>query len=503
MSYWGFQHSLEIVGRRASLPPLGLLTVAALLPSEWEVRLVDMNVRALEDEEIIWADVVLVSGMLIQQDSMLEVIERSRAKGTRVVVGGPAPTTAPELFARANGVFRHEAEGRVDELLSMMEGSPSRPRLEQAARFPDMRTSPTPRYELLEMRAYASMSIQYSRGCPFRCEFCDVTQIFGNAPRVKDPNQVLAELDAIYELGHRGTVFFVDDNFIGNRRSARKLLPRIQAWQRERGFPFELYTEASVNLAADVELTQSMVSAGFTSVFVGIETPSESALRSVNKLQNLRCDLKTSVETLTEAGLEVMGGFIVGFDTDEGDVFAAQSGFLESAPIPAAMVGLLNALPGTDLSKRLENEGRMRTESSGDQFGRPNFEPVMDESELLRGYAQLLRELYSPSRYYARCWSYINLARPNALDQARSLRDLRDFGRAIWRVGVRSPRRWRFWRLLMKTLRVSPTKLKWAVVHAIQGEHLIRYTSEVVLPRLERALLEVRPVEAPRIALSA
>ncbi|MCA9674423.1 MAG: DUF4070 domain-containing protein, partial [Myxococcales bacterium] len=400
-TYWGFQYALSITGRRATMPPLGLCTVAAHLPAAWPVRLVDVNVEPLRDDDLRWAEAVLIGGMLIQAPSMQAIVARARRHGRRTIVGGPAASSSPELFDDADVVFVGEVEGRDAELRAAIEGR-QRGELAAAAR-PSLAGSRPPRLDLLRQDRYTTMALQTSRGCPHACEFCDVVEIFGRTPRVKDTAAVLAELDQLDQLGWRGTVFVVDDNFIGNLKAARQLLPAIATWQRDHGHPFEFYTEASVNLAREPALLATMVDAGFTSVFVGIETPSLAALREVGKMQNLRLDLRDAVDRITAAGVEVMGGFIVGFDSDDETCFAAQRAFLADAPIPLAMVGLLTALPGTALWRRLDGERRLRHRSSGDQFDRPNFAPAMDERALLDGHADLLAELYSPEAYLRRC----------------------------------------------------------------------------------------------------
>lgn len=508
-TYWGFQYSLHIVGKRASLPPLGLVTVASLLPAEWELKLVDMNVEPLEDDALCWADAVLVGGMLIQAPSMRSVVRRARALGRRTVVGGPAASTSPGEFAGADVVFGGEVEGREAELVALITGSPgagSRPvaggsqtlvPLRKDVR-PAVTSSPVPRFDLLELEAYSGMCVQYSRGCPFRCEFCDIIEIFGRVPRMKTPAQLLAELDALRRLGWAGSVFVVDDNFIGNIKQVRLLLPELRRWQEANDHPFELYTEASLNLARDPALVDAMVAAGFTSVFLGIETPSAEALAETQKTQNLRVDLVAAVEALTRAGLEVMGGFIVGFDSDEPSAFEAQRQFLVDAPIPLAMVGLLTALPDTQLWRRLEREGRLRHESDGEQMTRPNFVPAMDEEALLAGYADLLRELYSVDGYLRRCRAALTmLPEPRVLYHRPAWIPI--LARAIARLGLVSPYRRMFWSLLADAVRRSPRLVPWAIAKAIQGEHLIRYTEKDVLSRIARALAEVRrarPVSA-------
>jgi radical SAM superfamily enzyme YgiQ (UPF0313 family) len=503
-TYWGLQYALRVAGKRASLPPLGLVTVAATLPREWEVRLVDMNVAPLLDAHLRWADAVLVSGMLIQEPSMRDVLRRARAEGRRTVVGGPAASTAPERFPEADVVFGGEIEGREAEVRELIAGGPAPGRaacgggertqtlipLRKTGR-PDIHGSPVPRFDLLELDAYASMSIQYSRGCPFRCEFCDIIEIFGRVPRLKAPEQVLAELDALRALGWRGSVFVVDDNFIGNLKQVRRLLPHVQAWQEAHGHPMELYTEASVNLALEDELVAGMVAAGFTAVFLGIETPSPEALKETRKTQNLRLDLSEAVDRLTRAGLEVMAGFIVGFDSDDTSAFEAQRRFLADAPIPLAMIGLLSALPGTALWRRLAGEGRLRNHSDGEVFGRPNFATAMDEEALLAGYAALLADVYSADGYLRRCEAYLSRSpEPRARPLRRGA--LAILARAFWELGVRSERRRVFWSLVARAARRSVRKVPWAVQKAIQGEHFLRYTSEDVLPRLARTLARCR-----------
>ncbi|MFW6051658.1 MAG: B12-binding domain-containing radical SAM protein [Myxococcota bacterium] len=493
LTYWGWQHALRIVGKRAALPPLGLLTLAALLPERWNLRLVDLNVRSLGEEELAWADAVLIGGMLVQADSMREVCRRARAAGKRVVVGGPAPSTAPDLFAEAHVVFRGEAEERIDTLVSAVEAPPSeRIVLDAPAhQFPDVTKVPVPRYDLIDLSDYASVSLQYSRGCPYRCEFCDVIQIFGRKPRVKAPEQVLAELASLHDHGYRGSIFFVDDNFIGNRPAVRKLLPEITAWQAQRGHPFDLYTEASVNLARDPDLLRAMVQAGFTTVFVGLETPSTEALGAAGKSQNLKLDLATAVETIVAGGLEVQGGFIVGFDQDGPDIFEAQQRFIERTGVPLAMIGLLTALPGTALFDRLSREGRLRTRSTGDQFGRPNFEPRMDEATLLAGYRRLLARIYDPDAYYDRCEQTLACLGPRPPGGDKGVEHLGAFARAAFGIGVRSPRRRRFWRLVRRAAPRGRAALVRAVTHAVMGEHVIRYTQEHVLPHIDGALDEL------------
>jgi len=491
-TYWSYQFALPFIGKAAALPPLGLATLAALLPRTWELEIHDLHLGPLSDQALRRADVVLVSAMLIQADSARELLRRARALGRRTVVGGPAASTAPGGFAEADHLFQGEAEGRLDLLVQALE----RPEL-PAPRVlspagdgrPDMALSPVPRFDLLDVTRYASMSLQVSRGCPFSCEFCDIIEIFGRVPRMKSAEQVVAELEALRRLGARGPLFFVDDNFIGNRKAVAHLLPAISAWQGDHGRPFEICTEASVDLAGEPGLVASMVDAGFTSVFLGIETPSAESLAGARKHQNLRMDAAAAVGRLTAAGLEVYAGFIVGFDADGPDIFDRQRDFISGVAIPRAMVGLLSALPGTALWRRLAQEERIREAPSGDQFERPNFRPAMDERTLVAGYRRLLAEIYRDDAYYDRCERFFEGV--GAARAAPGPGALPTLARALWRIGVRGRRRGRFWRLLWCSLRLGLEGLPKAVALAVIGEHMIRYTEEVVLPRLDRALAEL------------
>jgi len=497
ITYWGFQYALSFSSARVMLPPLGLITLAALLPETWEFRLVDLNAHDLDDDAIRWADAVFVGGMRVQRESMHEVITRAHALDKRVVVGGPAPTTSPSEFADADLIFEGEAEERVAELVAAVEAPRGAiRRIAKGAKTPSMGSSPVPRFDLLNLADYDTMSVQFSRGCPYRCEFCDIIEIYGRVPRMKSPAQVLAELNTLHDLGWHSAIFVVDDNFIGNRPAVKKLLPELIAFQERLGYPFDLSTEASVNLAADDELVSQMVTAGFSQVFIGIESPSPEALAAAQKTQNLRIDLLGAVEKLSSAGLEVMAGFIVGFDQDGPEVFEAQRAFIQSSPIPIAMAGLLMALPETQLWRRLVREGRLRRQSTGDQFGRPNFLPSLDEETLVKGYAELLGSLYEPDAYYARCEAHVLRAGRVPGGSRVRLRDIARLAQVMWVLGVVRPRRRNFWRLLFTTLRHARHNLRRAVVLAVMGEHMIRYTREDVLPRLAEALAEIQAERA-------
>lgn len=496
MTYWSYQYSLPFIAKKASQIPLGMVTVAALLPSSWELRLIDLNVRPLRQRDLKWADTVLVGGMLAQLGSIEDVIARARAAGCCVVVGGPV-TACPDRLQGADIVFQGEAEGRIDELVSAIVDADSnraagRLLSPEPGWHPPMDESPVPRFDLLEIRRYASAGVQFSRGCPFSCEFCDVIQLFGRRPRVKSVEQVRSELEALVECGYRGSLFFVDDNFIGNRRAVRDLLPGIASWQEDHGHPFDLYTEASLDLARDPELIGTMVDAGFSAVFVGLESPSPEALSESGKRQNEGVDMAEAIDTLTSAGLEVMGGFIVGFDADGPDVFEAQQQLIGSSPIPVAMVGVLSAVPGTALWRRLAGQHRLRGLPTGDQFGRPNFATSMDEVTLLEGYADLLARLYSPQEYYRRCTLYADRSGPSRGRASGWWADAMAGVRVVIRLGILGRRRLYFWRLMVHAARRGRRAVPRAVALAIRGEHLIRYTQQHVLPRIRQAVGELR-----------
>lgn len=470
-TFWSFKHALKFIRKRASLPPLGLLTVAALLPREWEKRLVDLNVRKLRERDIGWADCVFVSGMAVQREAVHRLIARCRKAGVRVVLGGPLATAEPEEFPEADHLILGEAEEVLPRFLAdLARGEPQR--VYAAERYPELAESPIPLWQLADLRRYATMSVQYSRGCPFDCDFCNVTALLGHKPRTKGAGQIIAELDALRAAGWRGSVFFVDDNFIGNKlRLKRDLLPALIAWrQRYPGVTF--LTEASINLADDPELLDLMVRAGFTTVFVGIETPDEAGLAACSKNQNQGRDLLADVKRIQRAGLEVQGGFIVGFDTDTPSIFERQIAFIQQSGIVTAMVGLLAALPGTKLFERLKREGRLSGTTSGDNVdGTTNIVPSMSLETLREGYRRLLRHIYSPKHYYARLKTFLREYRPPKLEGRVTLADLRAFARSIVRLGILGKERFHYWRLLAWTLLRRPHLLHTAVTLAIYGHH--------------------------------
>jgi radical SAM superfamily enzyme YgiQ (UPF0313 family) len=471
-TFWSFKHALKFIRKRASLPPLGLLTVAAMLPRAWQLKLVDLNVRALRERDLAWADVVCISAMIAQRPSAQQVIARCRAAGKTIIAGGPLFTSAHAEFPEVDHFVLNEAEVTLPEFLRDFARGTAR-RVYSSAGFAALSETPVPRWELAEVRRYGSMSVQYSRGCPFDCEFCDVTAKFGHAPRTKTAGQIIAELDALADAGWRGPVFFVDDNLIGNKRALKAdLLPALIAWQRRRRSRFPFYTEASINLADDAELMRLMADAGFDTVFIGIETPDAAALAECNKRQNQGRDLIADVKRIQGAGLQVQGGFIVGFDTDAPSIFQRQVDFIQKSGIVTAMVGLLNALPDTKLHARLQREGRLRGDSTGNNVdGTMNFSPRMPAAQLLEGYKSILRRIYAPRPYYQRVRTFLRAYRRPRVSAPLSWRHGVALALSSVRLGVIGRERFQYWRLMLWTLFHRPALLQLAVTLSIYGHH--------------------------------
>ena len=471
-TFWSFKHALKFVHKRAALPPLGLLTVAAMLPEKWGKRLIDLNVSKLTDSDLDRADWVFISGMIAQRDSARALIARCKTAGKTVVAGGPLFTSGHADFGEVDHFVLNEAELTLPEFLRDLEAGNPR-HIYTAAGFPDLAATPVPLWRLAEMRRYGSMSVQYSRGCPFDCEFCDVTAKFGRRSRTKSAPQVIAELEALVAAGWRGAVFFVDDNFIGNKRRLREeLLPALVEWQQARGHPFSFYTEASINLADDEALTRDIVKAGFNSVFIGIETPDEAGLAECNKRQNRGRDLLADIKRLQRAGLEVQGGFIVGFDCDTESIFQRQIEFIQNSGITTAMVGMLNALPGTRLFERLRGEGRLLGASSGNNVdGTTNFVPKMHMNDLRDGYRDLMATLYAPGPYYQRIRTFLREYQPAKASVDPDLREFVAFLRSMLRLGLIGRERFQYWWLLIWTSCRRPRLLPMAVKLAIFGHH--------------------------------
>ena len=475
-TYWNFKHALKFLGKRSAQPPLGLMTVAALLPADWKKRLVDTNVERLLERDLAWADVVLVSAMHIQRDSLAAIVDRCRARGLRTVVGGPIASSLSASDLKADHVVIGEAESLIAELARGLEQGTAKP-IYQAAERPEMAISPLPDLSLIKMRRYSTMPVQYSRGCPFNCEFCDIIEIYGRRPRTKAVAQVLAELDQLREAGWRETVFIVDDNFIGNKARAKELCQALAEWRSQYKTSFDFNTEASLNLADDPELMQLMKDAGFVSVFLGIETPDESGLIASNKLQNTHRSLLDSVATIQSYGMQVMGGFILGFDTDREDIFDRMVEFIQKSGIPVAMVGLLQAMPGTQLFRRLRTEGRILDAGRGDNTcDRLNFIPHMDATRLIEGYRSVLTRIYSCEAYYERVKLYLSRTQPRhgerrTKQQWLTAGNARAFVTSIVRQGVFGSPRWSYWKFLMVVATRYRHCVGAAMTLAVMGYH--------------------------------
>jgi radical SAM superfamily enzyme YgiQ (UPF0313 family) len=469
-TFWSFKHALPFQGKRSAYPPLGLLTVAAMLPASWPKRVVDLNVRRLKDSDLDWADVIFFSSMMVQGPSLKEQIARAKRRGLRTVVGGPITSAQDPAIAEADHVVEGEAEEIIPELAADLERGVGRPHYKKNV-LPDLTRVPLPLLNLADLRPYSSMAVQFSRGCPFTCEFCDIIEIYGRRPRTKTPEQVLAELEQIYRLRWRGRVFLVDDNFIGNKKCVKALMPRLVAWMRDHKFPFSFITEASLNLAEDQELLQGMRDAHFTSVFLGIETPVAESLKETTKFQNLRGDLLESVRLIQSYGIEVMAGFIVGFDNDPPDVFQRQIQFIREAAIPLSMVGLLNALPNTQLWRRLKAEGRLLKQSIGNNtLVDLNFIPKMDTQELLEGYRRIMQTIYEPREYFERASAF--LSRMGAAARTPLVfSDLLAVIRSLWRQGLRSNYRKEYWKFILQAAQRHRPQLDKVFALAIMGHH--------------------------------
>ncbi|MEP7181845.1 MAG: DUF4070 domain-containing protein [Betaproteobacteria bacterium] len=478
-SFWSFTHVLKFVSRKSAFPPLGLLTVAAMLPRDWSLSLVDLNVSALTDDQIRQADFVFLSGMIVHRQSAHEIATRCAALGKTVVAGGPLFTTGYLEFPEIRHFVLGEAEDVIEQVVTDMQRGRLQP-VYRAPGWPDMRKTPVPRWDLIDLGDYVSMPVQFSRGCPFDCEFCDIVVMNGRVPRTKDPAQLVRELEALRLAGWKDMVFIVDDNFIGNRKQAKELLRALIGWRRRVRPTMGFFTEASVNLADHAELCELMVEAGFRKVFLGIETPSVESLDECGKTQNRKRDLADSVTLLQRAGLEVMGGFIVGFDADPQDIFARQFEFIQRTGVVTAMVGLLTVLPETALYRRLAREGRILAETCGNNTDAAlNFVTRLDRESMISGYRDLMRSLYAPRNYYRRIHSFLRRFEPRGPTQRLSPADVKAFLKSLWLLGVRHAGRSRYWILFWSTLVTSPRKLHTAVELSILGYHFRKVASHL------------------------
>ncbi len=476
-SFWSFEKTLALVGRKALLPPLGLITVAAILPQTWEFKLVDQNVRQITEAEWDWTELVIISGMLVQKKDLLTQIRAAKKRGKLVAVGGPYATTSPQEVQEADYLVLDEGEITLPLLVEAIEQG-ERHGTFRATEKPAVTETPIPRYDLLELSAYDNMSIQFSRGCPFQCEFCDIIVLYGRKPRTKTSAQLLGELEYLYNLGWRGSVFMVDDNFIGNKRNVKLLLKELKVWMKEKDYPFSFTTEASVDLAKDAELLELMVECNFTVVFLGIETPDAESLSLTKKFQNTRTPLQESVEKITRAGLRIMAGFIIGFDGEKPGAGERIVRFVEQIDIPIAMFSMLQALPHTALWHRLEQEGRLlATDANINQTTLMNFVPTRPLEEIANEYIAAFGQLYDPDKYLDRTLRhFLKLGKPR---HSRAIRPnwqiIRALSLLFWRQGLMARSRWKFLGNLGKIARHNPHLVPQYLTVCAYLEHFTEY----------------------------
>ncbi|OGP67966.1 MAG: B12-binding domain-containing radical SAM protein [Deltaproteobacteria bacterium RBG_16_44_11] len=476
VTFWSFKYTLKYISKKAAFPPLGLLTVAAMLPKEWNLQLVDLNVRRLEQKELEWADYVMISAMLVQKDSAREILENCKRLQKKVIAGGPLFTSKSEDYIHlVDHLILNEAECTLPQFLADLKNGTSK-KVYRSNSFPSLRNTPLPRWDIVKTKYYALLMIQFSRGCPFNCEFCDVTSLFGHNPRTKTDDQFLQELQAIYDTGWRGSLFVVDDNFIGNKKAIKAMLPHVIEWMKAHKYPFEMLTETSINIADDDQLIQLMTEAGFTNIFIGLETPNEESLKECSKNQNCKRDMTAAIKKLQAAGLQVFGGYIVGFDNDDESIFARQIKFIQETGVVTAMVGLLNALPNTKLWHRLKKENRLADTSSGDNTdGSINFIPRMDKAKLIAGYNKIVKTIYSPRYYYQRINEFLKTYKPIPIIRKNkySLQRLKALFKSVFYIGIlgNGASQWYYWKLMLKSLFIYRKSFAEAMTLMVYGYH--------------------------------
>jgi radical SAM superfamily enzyme YgiQ (UPF0313 family) len=489
-TFWSYKHVLRFISKKSVFPPLGLLTVAAMLPKPWEKRLVDLNVSSLKDSDLKWADYVFLSAMAVQKESVETVIKRCKQNGIRIVAGGPLFTSEPEEFADIDHLVLDEAEVTLGQFLHDMQNGGAG-HIYRSQERPDLKNTPIPAWELIDVKNYSGLNIQYSRGCPYDCEFCDIVVLNGHNPRTKSKEQFISEVEAVYKLGWRSGTFIVDDNFIGNKKKLKtEILPALISWQKAREYPFTFLTEASINLADDNALMDLMVQAGFDTVFVGIESPSEECLAECGKSQNKNRDLLTSVKKLQRSGFQVHGGFIIGFDSDISTIFENMITFIQNSGIVSAMVGLLNAPTGTKLYQRLIKENRLTKRWSGNNTGiSMNFVPKMNYETLINGYKHILNTIYSHKEYYERVTTFLREYNPIAKQKATiTMEQCKALLRSIWIIGIKEKGRVYYWKLLLWTLCKRPRAITLSVTLAICGYHYRQVADSIIkFPAIETA----------------
>jgi radical SAM superfamily enzyme YgiQ (UPF0313 family) len=508
-SYWSFYEVAKLLNKKALAPPLGLLTVAGLLPREWNLRLIDREVREVTEEDWDFCDLVLVSGMFSQQSGIIECIKQGKARGKTVAVGGPwvFHCPGPALDAGADIVVKGEGECTVPLLIDALSRKDSGIVITAQDRA-NITTSPPPRYDLLEMGLYLNMSLQFSRGCPFHCEFCDITYMFGRRVRTKSPQQILDELQILYDLGWRRAVFFVDDNLIGHQLKAKELLKELIVWQEQRGYPFECFTQASVNLATDDELLDLMARAGFFKVFLGIESTDRESLEVARKRQNTRLDLAAACEKINRAGLTIIAGCIIGFDNEKPGVDRRLIEFARRTQIPEMFVSLLQAGPGTDLWSRLQQEGRLLslelTDDWGSQTGLMNFVPTRPMREIVDEFIRVYDELYDPQQYLERSFEHVYRMKSPPFKKSFALpylAELRAVAITLIKYGVLYPHRRKFWSLLFRALFSFPDRIHHFLSYCVMADHLCHYritVREAFLAQMTKNELRLKEEENRR-----
>lgn len=495
-SFWSFDKALELIGRKVSLPPLGLITVAAILPQTWEFRLVDRNVRFETEADWDWADLVIISGMIVQKTDMLQLIREAKRREKLVAAGGPYVTSVPNEAQKAGVDFLILDEGEITlpMLVEALERGETSGVFSANEAKADVTYTPIPRFDLLDLEAYSDMAVQFSRGCPFQCEFCDIIVLYGRKPRTKTPSQLLAELQVLYNLGWRRSIFVVDDNFIGNKRNVKLLLQELAPWMAEHEYPFRFSTEASVDLAQDQELLDMMIAANFSGVFVGIETPDTDSLSLTQKYQNTRHSLIEAVQTINRAGLRVMAGFIIGFDGEQTGAGNRIINFVEATAIPLAMCSMLQALPNTALWHRLQKEGRLlNQEANINQTTLINFIPTRPIEELAREYVKCFWELYEPKRYLARVFRHYMAMKPSPHKKKFRIPELRYIKALLiifWRQGFKRDTRFQFWRQLFSILWHNPKVFESYLINCAHLEHFLEYR-QIVRNEIESQLAKV------------
>ena len=473
-SFWSFKYALRFISKKAAVPPLGLITVSAMLPDSWQKKLVDMNVSSLKTSDILWADYVFISAMYIQKESVSNIIEECQKHKIKIVAGGPLFTQEYENYPQIDHFILNEAELTLPPFLKDLESGKLPERVYKTGEYADIKLTPVPDYHLLSMKDYAFMTFQVSRGCPFQCDFCEITTLLGHKVRMKATEQIIKELDTLYDLNWRGPVVIVDDNFIGDKKIIKNdLLPAMKKWMQTHKYPFVFNAETSVNLADDEDLMSLMVEAGFTSTFVGIETPEEESLQQCNKKQNRNRDLLDSVKKMQNAGLQVAGGFIVGFDSDTPEVFQRQIDFIQQSGIVAAMVGLLNAPKNTKLYKRLESENRLTTEATGNNCDSSmNFVPKMNSVDLMEGYKKIIHNIYATKPYYSRIRQFLlNYKRVHGKQMKIEFFHVGAFLKSMIIIGMLNKGRREYWKLMLWTLLRRPGLLIDAITFAVYGYH--------------------------------